>query len=139
MRIFGESESEARYVVRLERYIKDLDIEVEALKNLVSGHVLPAAYRQLALLAKAGSGRAVKGALDKMDGAVESLVAKLAELQSAAERAAGEHEHEGRARVLAEQVVPAMAAVREVCDRIEEGVADEFWSLPKYREMLSLI
>ena len=32
-----------------------------------------------------------------------------------------------------------MAAVREVCDRIEESVADEFWTLPKYREMLSLI
>jgi hypothetical protein len=26
-----------------------------------------------------------------------------------------------------------------VCDRIEESVADEFWTLPKYREMLSLI
>jgi glutamine synthetase len=139
MRIFGESESEARYVVRLERYIKDIDIEVEALKNLVSGHVLPAAYRQLALLAKAGGGRAIKGALDKMDASVEALAAKVADLQGAAERAGGEHEHEGRARVLAEQVVPAMAAVREVCDRVEESVADEFWTLPKYREMLSLI
>ena len=139
MRIFGEAESDARYVVRLERYIKDIDIEVEALKNLVSGHVLPAAYRQLGLLAKAGSGRAVKAAIDKMDGAVESLTAKVGDLQSAAERAAGEHEHEGRAKALADTVVPAMAAVREICDRIEESVSDEFWSLPKYREMLSLI
>jgi glutamine synthetase len=126
-------------MVRLERYIKDIDIEVEALKNLVSGHVLPAAYRQLGLLAGAGSGRAVKGALDRVDASVEALTAKIVELQSAAERAAGEHEHEGRAKVLADQVVPAMAAVREVCDRIEESVADEFWTLPKYREMLSLI
>jgi glutamine synthetase len=139
MRIFGESESEARYVVRLERYVKDIDIEVEALKNLVSGHVLPAAYRQLALLAHAGTGRAIKSSLERMDASVEALGARVVELQSAAERAAGEHEHEGRARVLAEQVVPAMAAVREVCDRIEESVADEFWTLPKYREMLSLI
>jgi len=28
---------------------------------------------------------------------------------------------------------------REVCDKIEETVADEFWSLPKYREMLFLV
>jgi glutamine synthetase len=139
MRIFGESESDARYVVRLERYIKDIDIEVEALKNLVSGHVLPAAYRQLALLAQAGSGRAVKAAVDKMDASVEALSTRVVDLQAAAERAAGEHEHDARARVLADEVVPALAAVREVCDRIEESVADEFWTLPKYREMLSLI
>jgi glutamine synthetase type III len=35
--------------------------------------------------------------------------------------------------------VPAMAGAREVCDRLEEMVADEFWTLPKYREMLLLI
>jgi len=139
MRIFGESESEARYLVRLERYIKDIDIEVEAVKNLVSGHVLPAAYRQLALLSGAGTGRAIKGALDRMDASVEALSSRLVDLQTAAEGAAGEHEHDARAKVLADEVVPALAAVREVCDRIEESVADEFWTLPKYREMLSLI
>ena len=37
-----------------------------------------------------------------------------------------------------EQVVPAMVAVREVSDRLEETVADEFWTLPKYSEMLFL-
>ena len=139
MRIFAEAESDARYHVRIERYIKDIDIEVEALKNLVSGHVLPAAYRQLALLAQAGSGRAVKASIERMDGAVETLTTRLADLQSAWEKAAADHEAANHARMLAEQVVPAMAAVREVCDKIEETVADEFWTLPKYREMLSLV
>jgi glutamine synthetase type III len=32
-----------------------------------------------------------------------------------------------------------MAALREACDRIEETVADEFWTLPKYSEMLFLV
>jgi glutamine synthetase len=123
----------------MERYIKDIEIEIEALKNLVSGHVLPAAYRQLGLLSKAGAGRAVKGAFDKMDASVETLSSRVSDLQSAAERAAGEQGLESHARMLAEQVVPAMAAVREICDRIEETVADEFWTLPKYREMLSLV
>jgi len=35
--------------------------------------------------------------------------------------------------------VPAMAAVREVSDRLEETVADEFWTLPKYSEMLFVV
>jgi glutamine synthetase type III len=41
--------------------------------------------------------------------------------------------------MMAQEVVPGMASVREVCDRIEEMVADEFWSLPKYAEMLFIV
>jgi hypothetical protein len=43
-----------------------------------------------------------------------------------------------RAHLLAQDVVPGMAAIREVADRIEEMVADDFWTLPKYSEMLFL-
>ena len=138
-RVFTKEEGEARYHVRMERYIKDLDIEVESLKDLVAGHVLPAAYRQLALLDGAGSGRTIRSSAERMEAAVEALNTRVQDLQSAAERAGAEGDVEKRARVLAEEVVPAMASVREVCDRIEEGVADEFWTLPKYREMLFLV
>jgi glutamine synthetase len=138
LKVLSESESHARYHVKMERYLKDIEIEVEALKNIVSSHVLPAAYKQLALLSHAGSGRAVKSNLDRVDGAVEVLCTRLVDLQSAAERAAGEADLDKRARTLAEQVVPAMVSVREVCDRLEEMVADEYWPLPKYREMLFL-
>ncbi|PYQ48727.1 MAG: glutamine synthetase type III [Acidobacteria bacterium] len=138
-KVFTETEAEARYHVRMERYVKDIDIEVEALRDLVSGHVLPAAYRQLALLAAAGNGRTIRSSVERMEGAVEAVNARVQDLQAAAERAAGESELDARARVLAEHVVPAMASVREVCDRIEESVVDEFWTLPKYREMLFLV
>jgi len=138
-RVFTEAESEARYHVRVERYIKDLDIEVEALKNIVTGHVLPAAYRQLGLLAQAGAGRTIRSSVERVEASVEALNSRIQDLQSAAEKAGGEGDIEKRAHILASQVVPAMAAVREVCDRIEETVADEFWSLPKYREMLFLV
>jgi glutamine synthetase len=138
-KIFTETESEARYHVRIERYIKDLDIEVEALKNLVSGHVLPAAYRQLALLGQAGAGKIMKPIAEKVEASVEALNTRLDELQSVSDKAAGEADIAKRARLLADKVVPAMASVREICDRIEESVADEFWTLPKYREMLFLV
>ncbi len=138
-RVFTEAESEARYHVRVERYVKDIEIEVEALKSLVVSHVLPAAWKQLALLGHAGSGRTVKSSVERLDGAVDLLNGRMNDLQSALERANDGSELEKHARVLAEQVVPAMAALREACDRIEELVADEFWALPKYREMLFLV
>jgi glutamine synthetase len=138
-KVFTEAESDARYHVRVERYIKDLDIEVEALKNIVSGHVYPAAYRQLALLNQAGPGKSVKASAEKVDTAVESLTSRMADLQAAVEKAAGHGDVEKHARHLADKVLPAMAAVREICDKLEEAVADEFWTLPKYREMLFLV
>jgi glutamine synthetase len=137
-RVFSEAESEARYHVKLERYIKDIEIEVEALTNLISGHVLPAAYRQLGLLAAAGSSRIAKEDRERLDDAVDTLAARVKTLESAVDRSANES-LEKRAHLLAQEVVPGMAAVREVADRIEEMVADDFWTLPKYSEMLFLV
>ena len=137
-KVFSHAETEARYHVRIERYIKDLEIEIESLRNLVSTHVAPAVYRQHALLASAGSARAIGAALEKTSSAIDDLNARMADLQTVADKVAAEATLEGKAKGFAEGVVPAMGAVREVCDRIEEMVADDFWSLPKYREMLFL-
>jgi glutamine synthetase len=139
MKVFSEAETEARYHVRMERYVKDVEIEVEALKSIVTGHVLPAAYKQLALLGAAASSKSAKDALGRMDAAVDGVASKGAALQSAADRASGEADLAKKSRLLADEVVPAMAALREACDRIEETVADEFWTLPKYSEMLFLV
>jgi glutamine synthetase len=138
LKIFSDAESEARYHVRLERYLKDVEIEVEALRNLVQTHVLPAAYRQHALLIGAGAGKSIKAALERVGAAIDDLDGRMASLAAAADKAASEA-LDKKARLYADQVVPGMAAVREVCDRIEEMVADEFWTLPKYREMLFLV
>ena len=139
MKVFSEAETEARYHVRMERYVKDVEIEIEALKSIVTGHVLPAAYKQLALVGAAGSSKTAKDALSRMDAAVDAVSSKVAALQAAADRASGEADLARKSRLLADEVVPAMAALREASDRIEEMVADEFWTLPKYSEMLFLV
>ena len=139
MRVFSSTEIEARYHVKIERYVKDIEIEVEALKSIVQTHVLPAAYRQHSLLSSAGARRAISVALERLGSNMDDVLSRMAELQVASDHASSEASLEKKAHILAEEVVPAMAAVREGCDRIEESVADEFWSLPKYREMLLLI
>jgi glutamine synthetase len=138
-RVFSEAETESRYHVRLERYIKDVEIEVEALRALVSAHVLPAAYRQLALMTQAGASKAAQEARQRVEAAVEALNQRLTDLNGITERSASESSLTRHAEILAQEAVPAMASVREVCDRIEEMVADEFWSLPKYSEMLFIV
>jgi glutamine synthetase len=139
-RVFSEAETEARYHVKMERYLKDVEIEVEALTGIVNGHVLPAAYKQIALLAGAASAsKAAREALDRLNGAVDLLAQRLAEMTRASETAAAEATLEKRAALQASAVIPGMAATREAADAIEEAVADEFWTLPTYHEMLFLV
>jgi glutamine synthetase type III len=44
-----------------------------------------------------------------------------------------------KAQAYADKVVPAMGALRDAADGIEACVADEYWTLPKYHEMLLLV
>ena len=43
-----------------------------------------------------------------------------------------------KAHSLAKEGTVLMASIRTVADRLENTVSDEFWALPKYREMLFL-
>ena len=138
LNVLSEAESEARYNVRLERYINDIEIEADALQGLVSSHVMPAAYRQQAMLRSAGGAHGA-GAADCLDAGIGELIQRTNALHEAVERAQGAADHAAQAKLLADQVRPAMRSVREACDRIESSVADEFWTLPKYAEMLFLV
>ena len=145
--VFTAEEVKARYHVYLERYIKDIEIEVEALVDLVRTAILPAALQHQTLVAKAVEAvQRVKGG-HTPPGQMEMLDACIAEIQKLRERTDGleaqVHELGGmdehaRASRYAYEVVPAMRGVREVCDRLEEMVADPHWPIPKYHEMLFL-
>ena len=146
--VFSEDEVHARYHVNLERYIKDLEIEVEALSDLAATLVLPAAYQQQELLAT--SIRSLKEVLgdkyiseqtkDLIDCAesISKLQAALGDLHLKVKAAEDVTELPAKASFFAGEVMNAMNAIREVCDHLEEIVADQFWPLPKYREMLFL-
>jgi glutamine synthetase len=134
--VFSDAESESRFHVKMERYVKDIEIEVEALRSLVSTHVLPAAYKQFGLLA--GPAKSKAAATKRLSALLDELEKGLAGLQVLSDKAQTLG-LEKKAHLYAEKVVPAMAALRDASDRVEESVADEFWTLPKYREMLLLI
>jgi glutamine synthetase len=144
--IFQPEEMEARYHIKTERYIKDIEIEIHALKEIVRTMVLPAAFKHQATLAGA-----VK-ALTDLSGSKALVAEQVAEVEAVAQlivdlrsglaaletevAAAESDDLERKADALAHRVVPALAAIREVCDKLEEVVDDTLWPLPKYREML---
>ncbi|MBI1745971.1 MAG: glutamine synthetase III [Acidobacteria bacterium] len=152
--IFSQEELEARYHVRLERYNKDIEIEIEAMKEIAKTLVLPAGFQQQGLLADAiknlmalekSSGTSVAfnsgpqlQQLKTISDLISKLITDLEAFESSSAKAVAEEDIQKKARAFADQIVPAMADLRATCDRMEEAIADEFWPLPKYREMLFL-
>jgi glutamine synthetase len=138
-------EVKARYHVDLERYLKDIDIEVETLIDLARTHVLPAALQHQkrvadSLLAVQQLRGQVPGAQAALLDACVEEIGRLRERADALEhliRDLGHVDEHARAPRYAYEVAPAMQAVRESCDRLEVLVQDDLWPLPKYHEMLS--
>ncbi len=142
--ILSDKELASRLNVSIERYIKTVTLEAETLIEMLNTQVIPAGERQLietAEAAEAWSEAGVKGPAlasraKQVAGVLGDVVTSVEKLQGLLVRDGGHHDEEAEAKLLADQVRPAMAAARDAADRLEHLVADDRWSLPKYREML---
>ncbi len=143
MGVFSEDEIKARVHVRVERYVKDVDIECLTLLELLDTAVIPAVSAYHADLARDVIAAREAGLSAPQLERAEAVGQDLAHLMSARDALADVHgvvasvtDEADRARRLAYEVVPAMEAARAVADRLETLVADTYWPLPRYSEML---
>ena len=143
--IFSDEEIDSRYHVRLERYVKDMLIELHTLRETVDTMVLPAALQYVGSLASAAAQAKTAGITvipqiepaNRVGKLIQDLQAARATLGKAIEKAEGMHEElDEQAEFLTHEGADAMAAVRAICDSLEVSIDDELWPLPKYREML---
>jgi glutamine synthetase len=143
--ILSTEELSARYIVRLERYLKDMLIELHTIEQLAQTQILPAAFSYLNELTAAAAQAKTAGlkvvpqltAANELAALVTALQDALATLRKVIEKA--EHLHDDAekcANYLTADGADAMAAVRSVCDALEVKIDDARWPLPRYREML---
>jgi glutamine synthetase len=130
--VLNQRELESRYEVMLEQYITTINIESETAADIARTMLLPAAARHLALLLGAQLG--------ELASETEGLLAELVEKTKVLETANVEENQPEDSLELAgyvrDSMIPAMAGVRDVADRLEKVVADDLWPLPKYSEIL---
>ncbi|MDB4888153.1 MAG: Glutamine synthetase type protein [Gemmatimonadetes bacterium] len=143
--IFTKAELESRFHVRLERYSKDMLIEMHTMKEIVDTLILPAAFSYSGALSTSAAHAVSAGvknvpqvdAANEIGGMITTLRERRDELEKTIEKAEGmHHEPAKQAKLLTTAGADSMAAVREASDALELKVADELWPLPKYREML---
>jgi len=145
MGILTAPELESRYHVRLERYVKDLLIEMGTMAELLETMVLPAGYAYLndlsagAAQAKAAGIKVIpqKAVAERVGAMVAELQKRTATLQAAITKANAMHDDVVKCgNFVTSTGADAMAACRELSDSLEVTVGDAYWPLPRYREML---
>jgi glutamine synthetase len=130
--VLSERELHSRYDVMVEQYVIRANIEAETAAVIARTMILPAAVRHLETLRSAG----VDSLSTELSDLVDSLVEAIGKLDAANARHEGEEGSLDHAIYMRDTVVPAMAGVRELADRLEGIVADDLWPLPKYAEIL---
>jgi len=145
--VLSPVELKSRYLIYLEKYIKDLEIEVKCLNNLCMSQVIPAATAYQKTLAKTIN--ASREALGKSAdlSAQQELLKRIVELVhktyvtnkdilAKVETASSIHDEQKKAEMLCSKVKTKMNELREYVDELEGLVDDELWPLPKFWEML---
>ncbi|KAI9005246.1 glutamine synthetase type III N terminal-domain-containing protein [Gaertneriomyces semiglobifer] len=143
--IFTEGELHSRYHILMEKYAKDLVIEANTLKNMISQGVLPSAYqykkevtdllkgqKDLGLdvtnLPEMKTLKAITAGTTALQNAVEKLGELVDRINAADDIEQGD--------IAGKELTVALEEARTASDALEAIVSDKLWPYPKYTELL---
>jgi glutamine synthetase len=142
--IFSEREIRSRYEVSLESYAKVTGIEARTMLEMARREIIPAcskAQRRVAeaLNAKiaAGVGAASeKRRLIEADRLLEQMDTRAITLEKALAEAESAEDSYETCILCRDKVLPAMAALREAADALEQVTSSALWPFPTYEQLL---
>jgi len=148
--ILSEKELRARYEIKLEKYIKKIQIESRVMGDLAVNHILPTAiHYQNRLIENA---RGLKEVLDsksyvklsrnqlntikEISDHISAIKDGVEEMVEARKKANTIEDMSKLAFAYKDTVKAHFETIRYHVDKLELLVDDELWPLPKYRELL---
>ena len=144
--VFSKKEMEAFHTIKLESFVKNIEIEMSVLRDMVWEGILPAISKQLLLERDSfavAEGLALPGAqswkrvIVRLAEAKISLIEKTRELTALREKMAAMPPRE-HADEIVKSAVPLMKEIRKTADSIEIFLSGENMPYPNYRNLLSL-
>lgn len=134
-------ELESRFEVYAEQYILSIEVEAKLVVNMATTMIYPAAVEYLSQLSSTISSLTGLGISLENESAktIAALVNKMAAAAGELNTALHKHEFantEDHMQYCATVLRPLMDTVRQYADALEGQVADSFWPLPTYQEML---
>ncbi len=144
LKIMSDREIVAYYEIRVEQYIKTLDIEIATLNSMIWEGVLPAVAKQVKLESEAFRSlpEGIREDADHWQDHIRRLVTLRTGLAESMEKLMSIKKSildlplDKQAEALTEEGLPLMEAIRARCDEAEEVLSSEFWPYPHYRELL---
>ncbi len=145
-KVLSKDELHARTEVLLEAYSMQINIEAKTMLDMTKRQIAPAVSAYSERLASAANSVKTAGAdpasqvamLKEVCSLLGSLNDSIKKLEAAAEKASAVKDAAKQAGSFKDDVIPAMAAVREVADKLETIVDADIWPLPTYAQMLFL-
>jgi glutamine synthetase len=145
--VLSPVELKSRYLIRVERYCKEVEIEALALCDVVLTQIVPACVRYQGTLASSldeaievlgeefdmGSQKTLLRSLAQ---GINSCIARTEDLKKRLAAASEIHDEQKKAEYFSAEIKPLMAAIRIEADRLETLSDDGEWPLPKFWEML---
>lgn len=140
----SKRELESRQEIYFEQYVLTLNVEANVAHEVAKTTIYPAAVRYQSELASAAANCKAAGVafdvaiLDKVSGLIKSLLEKIGALEQLLPGHGGHGvaNPTEAAMKCAKEIKPALNGLRQVVDELEGVVADDYWPLPTYAEML---
>jgi glutamine synthetase len=134
-------ELESRFEVYAEQYILAIEVEAKLMVSMAKTVIYPAAIRYHSELSTAiFNAKSIGIELSKESAeTVASLIHSMMDNVSKLSAMIGKHDFaslEDHMQYFAQTIRPSMDKLREYADGLEGEVADDFWPLPTYQEML---
>lgn len=141
MGVLTPVELESRFDVYAEQYLLAIEVEAKLVVSMAKTIIYPAAVRYLSELSLAISNAAAIGIEINKESAqtVSNLIKLMMDSVAKLSEAIAKHDFdsiEEHMQHSAQTIRPLMDKVREYADTLEGEVADNFWPLPTYQEML---
>lgn len=146
MGVFTKKELEAFHTIKLENFVKNIEIEMSVLRDMVWEGILPAISKQLILERDSyavAEGLGTEGTegwkqiLSHLAVSKIKLIKQTQELAKLRERMAAMSTRE-HADAIVDFAVPLMAEIRRSADSVEVYLSNEIMPYPNYRNLLSL-
>lgn len=147
--VYTRQEVQSRYEVKLETYVKVIDIEALSAIDIARRMILPAsvaylgevagAYQAQAAVLPSLASTAAPALLTRLSTHIDGLYQAIGTLEDTLHRAEDIGDMLRKAQFTRDAILPAMSAVRAQADALETLVGAKHWPLPTYQELLTSI
>ena len=144
--VYSVAEIESRYEITLDNYCKTVNIEGLTMVDMSRRDILPAIEANVKDLAETCQSKTAvlsesacqyeRGRLAKLCRLVDEIDAATSTLESVLVKYKTADDITAASIVIRDEVLPAMAELRCVCDEAETFTAEKYWPFPTYEKLL---